>query len=234
MSIHLTPILLIASALSAASGPVWLESSWEFGTVAETQGRVGGRVRMVNTSGSPITVERVKSTCGCTSVSWPETPVLPGDTAAISFTYDPAGRPGRIDKRLKVYMEGCDTPHEIRLTGMVIPSEETLAYSYPVDCGDLRLATDMVDAGTLHPGVARHLFVYLYNRGQKPLLPSGRADDPRIKVTVTPDTLPPGESGTLVIQWLIPQGTPQGETSASVMLDGHRISLSGLVRHPGE
>lgn len=240
----LLPLLL--SAAATASMPLWLETSREFGTIAETDGPVAGSVRMVNVTDRPVTVERVKTTCGCTSVTWPEAPVEPGDTAIISFTYNPAGRPGRIDKRLKVYLEGYDDPREIRLTGLVIPSEETLSYSYPIDCGDLRLASEVVDAGVIHPGVARHLFVYLYNRGTAPIVVEGETTDTRLRVSVTPDTLQPGESGTLVIQWLIPQGTPEGEAGAELYVTAldesgmplgsstvpHRIALRGDIRQP--
>lgn len=226
--------------------PLWLETSREFGTIAETDGPVEGSVRMVNVTDRPVTVERVRTTCGCTSVTWPDAPIQPGDTATIGFTYNPAGRPGRIDKRLKVYIEGCDDPREIRLTGFVIPSEETLSYSYPIDCGDLRLGADVIDAGVIHPGVARHLFVYLYNRGAAPLIVAGETPDPRLRVSVTPDTLQPGESGTLVIQWLMPQGVSEGEASAELYVTAHdesgkptgssslphRIALRGDIRHP--
>lgn len=244
LAIFASALLGGACAAAAAPLPEWLETSWEFGTIAETAGPAQGHVRMVNTTGAPLTIERVKTTCGCTSASWPESPVQPGDTATISFAYNPAGRPGHIDKRLKVYFEGLEAPREIRLTGLVIPSEETLAYSYPVDCGELRLATDMLDAGTIHPGVARHLFVYLYNRGTAPIIPSGRSDDTAVKVTVTPDTLLPGDSGTLVIQWLIPSGATEGEAASAVTVtarDGsgapldhpalpHKIALRGDIR----
>ena len=98
-------LLLFCVAFSGYSreGIEWLSTSYDFGTFKEAEGPQTGCVRMVNHGPDETVINRVKSTCGCTVAEYTDGIIAVGDTAEVRFTYDPAGRPGRFSKSIKVY-----------------------------------------------------------------------------------------------------------------------------------
>ena len=78
-----------------------------------------GRVRFVNTGGEPVVITGARPGCGCTGVEYPHDPIEPGDTAVISFTYNPAGRPGAFEKSIRVYI-GDNTTERVMIRGTVL------------------------------------------------------------------------------------------------------------------
>ena len=69
----------------------------------------------------PVTVTRVKSSCGCTVASYSKEPVLPGKEGEVSATYN-AARQGPFNKSVNVYMSN-DSQLRLSLKGKVIAKE---------------------------------------------------------------------------------------------------------------
>lgn len=84
----------------------------------------------------------------------------------------------------------------VRLTGNVIGSSSTLKDSYPIERGDIRFQREAVSAGELKRGQARHLFINVYNQGNRPFIPQWGPLPKPLTVEFSPDTLSPGEIGT--------------------------------------
>lgn len=57
--------------------------------------------RFTNTGTEPLLVQKPKSSCGCTIPSWPNEPILPGESDVIKVTYR-TNRPGNINKTVTV------------------------------------------------------------------------------------------------------------------------------------
>lgn len=57
--------------------------------------------RFTNTGNEPLLVQKPKSSCGCTIPSWPNEPILPGETESIKVTYR-TNRVGNINKTVTV------------------------------------------------------------------------------------------------------------------------------------
>lgn len=160
-----TLIVLLAavSSLMATARVTWLEHEYDFGLMKEVAGPKTGQARFVNQGSEPVTVVEARPSCGCTGATFPEDPVAPGDTAVITFTYNPQGRPGRFDKTIKVrFADG--TRQSIRITGNVLGTEESLAQLYPVRAGALYLSEDIVNMGNVTQGRAPSAFVNAYNQ----------------------------------------------------------------------
>ena len=59
--------------------------------------------RFVNTGSHPVVILATRSSCECTSASYPMVPVLPGDTSYVRVTYNGRGRkPEFISKSVSV------------------------------------------------------------------------------------------------------------------------------------
>jgi hypothetical protein len=57
--------------------------------------------RFTNTGTEPLLVQKPKSSCGCTIPSWPNEPILPGESDVIKVTYR-TNRAGIINKTVTV------------------------------------------------------------------------------------------------------------------------------------
>lgn len=71
-----------------------------------------------NTGSSPVVVSNVRTTCGCTVPSYPETPIMPGETQEIEVKYD-TNRMGRINRFVTV-MTNIDEQIRLQITGEVV------------------------------------------------------------------------------------------------------------------
>ena len=100
--------VLILNALSclAQSGLVFDRPAWDFGTIRETDGPVTHRFVCRNEGEHPEVILQVTTTCGCTTPRYTRKPILPGEEAEITVTYDPANRPGNFSRELAVFKIG--------------------------------------------------------------------------------------------------------------------------------
>ena len=57
--------------------------------------------RFTNTGTEPLLIQKPKSSCGCTIPSWPNEPILPGESEVIKVTYR-TNRAGNINKTVTV------------------------------------------------------------------------------------------------------------------------------------
>ena len=146
--------VLILNALSclAQSGLVFDRPAWDFGTIRETDGPVTHRFVCRNEGEHPEVILQVTTTCGCTTPRYTRKPILPGEEAEITVTYDPANRPGNFSRKLAVFTADRRIAAKLRITGSVIGRPKTPEELYPIDCGDgLRLEDNF------------HAFTYIYN-----------------------------------------------------------------------
>lgn len=57
--------------------------------------------RFTNTGDAPLVIQKPKSSCGCTVPSWPDKPILPGESDVIKVTYR-TSRCGSFNKTVTV------------------------------------------------------------------------------------------------------------------------------------
>lgn len=175
----------------------WLELTYDFGTFHEAGGTQTGKVRFINRSDKPTVITRVRPSCGCTGADYPTDPIAPGDTAIVSFSYNPSRRPGSFEKTVKVFTGAESLMSVIVIKGTVIGTPATLEKDYPIEASGLRMSTGSVDVGKVASDGARHSFVRLYNSTSHPIAPTATSSDKALDITIKPETIPPGETGTV-------------------------------------
>ena len=100
-------MLLIAGAAKAQDTKTQSGSEIEFEKTVHDYGDVpyngNGECefRFTNTGDAPLLIQKPKSSCGCTVPSWPDKPILPGESDVIKVTYR-TNRPGNINKTVTV------------------------------------------------------------------------------------------------------------------------------------
>lgn len=101
----------------------WLSpTSHDFGDIVH-QKPVRFNFSFKNVSGSPITIDNVRTTCGCTTPDWQEAPIFPDSTSNITVEYD-ARDVGFFKKQIKVYLKGQRKAEKLWIEGFVEGDED--------------------------------------------------------------------------------------------------------------
>jgi hypothetical protein len=84
------------------------------------KGSDGVRVfTFTNTGKSPLIVEKVKGSCGCTVPTKPEAPIMPGETGEIKVKYD-TNRVGGFSKTVTITSNATEPTKRIKIKGIVL------------------------------------------------------------------------------------------------------------------
>jgi len=112
----------IASAQNGKKSPqaVFEKSVHEFGKIAENAGTVSCEFKFKNTGDAPLIIQRVRTTCGCTTPDYTKEPILPGKEGKITVTYSTVGRPGTFNKEITVFTNVPDSIYKLQIKGEVI------------------------------------------------------------------------------------------------------------------
>lgn len=194
-------VAVAALSVQAQARVEWLETEHDFGAFDEDCGKVSCVFKGVNRGDEPLVVLAVRTNCGCTASSVSGSSFAPGDTVAVTATYDAAGRPGRFTKR--IYVDTNTDPSRSTLTvkGSVIGAANTVRSRYPVDAGVLKLRTSVVPFGEVKKGKAKMAFIEAYNMSADSIAPSWGKLPGYITVTCAPKVVPPGERLSLSVYY---------------------------------
>lgn len=190
---------IVATPLATMASPYvhWLTETHDFGAFNETDGIVTAVFRYVNTGDSPLVITCARANCGCTTPRYNPDALAPGDTASISVSYDPSGRPGRFVK--KIFIDTNTDPHRSTLTisGTVIGAPSTLDARYPVAVGQLRLERNAALLGTVSKGHVKSVFYNIYNASTDTLRPVVTHTPRWLQASIVPPAIAPGQQATI-------------------------------------
>lgn len=99
------------------------KTEYNFGTIKEEIGAVSTKFEFSNKGDSPVIIQRVSASCGCTTPSYTKEPVLPGKKGSIDVTYSTVSRPGTFNKTITVYTNVPDTVYILTIKGNVTPRQ---------------------------------------------------------------------------------------------------------------
>lgn len=91
-----------------------------FGKVKESVGSVTCDFKFKNTGTEPIIIQRVQTTCGCTTPDYTKEPVLPGKEGVIKVTFTTTGRIGSFYKGITIFTNVPDEVYTVKIKGEVI------------------------------------------------------------------------------------------------------------------
>ncbi len=197
----LSAILCAATAVaaSATESVRWLETTHNFGAFNEEMGPVSATFRFVNTGDEPVGIVAARASCGCTAPKYSREGIAPGDTATITVTYDPAGRPGRFSKYVAVDLSFVDSRQKLIVEGTVVGTPASLSQQYPVECaGAMRLARNAALMGNITKGELKTFFLKAYNGGTDSIAPVVSGAPSYITVNVAPEKVGPGEQCSFI------------------------------------
>lgn len=71
-----------------------------------------------NPGNTPLVIQHVKTSCGCTVPEWPNKPIKPGKTSEIKINYD-TKHAGAFYKTITVFYNGKNSPATLFIKGEV-------------------------------------------------------------------------------------------------------------------
>ncbi len=189
---------LLLTAAAATAGPVarWNSVTHDFGAFDEDMGKVTSDFILVNDGDEPMMIYAARASCGCTVPSYPTEAIAPGDSAVIKVTYDPAGRPGKFSKKVKVETNCTPSQEVLTIKGVVIGAANTLRARFPIEAGALKLRNKTVTFGEVNKGRTKTSFLEGYNRSDDTIHPVVNGLPRHITTDIKPAAVPPGEQVT--------------------------------------
>ena len=187
---------------------------WNFGRIEEADGVVSHTFRYRNLSDRFVAIERVYSSCGCTTGDYSRKPLKPGGEVEFTVNFDPEGvrtRGGKVEKSVTIVFDKGRGRVELQVRGKVVPRPRSVADDYPYDLGGgVRSDANYRAFGNLPQGESRSMTLALYNGSSKPLHPSVAWEERSGLLEIhLPAEVAPGESG-LVTMTYRPDGDDYG------------------------
>jgi hypothetical protein len=138
--------------------------------VLEGQGKADHEFVFTNSSGRPVKILNVTTSCGCTTPGWSRDAVAPGKTGFVKASFDPKGRPGYFNKTLTLLTDADPNPIVLQIKGQVVfPAGEEENF-FPVAMGNLKMKSKSISMGTIYINREPVLKEFpIKNDGDKPL-----------------------------------------------------------------
>lgn len=105
------------------------QTTYDYGEIREGSDGIY-TIDFKNVGDTPIVVNRVRSSCGCTVPSWPQEPVEPGAEGEIKVKYN-TRLTGSFMKSVYVYSSAENSPVKLTVKGKVLPMERPVDTSKP-------------------------------------------------------------------------------------------------------
>lgn len=74
--------------------------------------------KFLNPGETPLIIQNVKTSCGCTVPQWSKKSIKPGESGEIEINYD-TSHPGMFSKTITVFYNGQDSPQTLTVKGSV-------------------------------------------------------------------------------------------------------------------
>lgn len=187
-------LALVVGLTSYAGAKIeWDHYRHNFGAFSEDDGKVTAVFTYYNRGDDPLLITGARANCGCTTPEYSREALAPGDSATLTVTYDPGGRPGRFEKFIFVDSNTEPRQSKLSISGVSVGNSTTIKGRYPVEAGPLRLAHPAALLGSIRRGEVKSVFEAAYNATLDTLHPVIRDVPVWLSVKAYPEVVPPGE-----------------------------------------
>jgi len=216
---------LVYTGFSQTKGPnlSFEKQVHDFGTMKEEAGTATYQFKFVNTGGTPLIIQNVRATCGCTAPDWTRQPVPPGGSGFVAATYNPAGRPGTFSKYL--YVDSNSDQGSIRLTikGEVTPKPRTIEDEYRYSMGGLRLKANHLAFGNVNNTSKKDYRLEVINSSDKSISLGFQTVPAHMDIRFVPEVLKPNEKGFIVANY-----DAAGKNDWGMVIDRVNVTVDGV------
>ena len=154
------------------------------------------RLGFTNKGDKPLHIKEVKASCGCLDVKYPQAPVAAGSRGEIVLTFD-AKLLGTFYKEVEVLTDASDTPAYIAIQGVVVTEVQDFSDEYPIDLGNVRLMTNVVEFEDVNMGDHPTAELRVLNTDHTAYRPELMHLPPYLSAQCEPEDIPAGKAGTI-------------------------------------
>ncbi|MCG8306093.1 MAG: DUF1573 domain-containing protein [Cytophagales bacterium] len=178
------------------------EETFDFGSIKEENGSVSHKFVFSNVGDTPLIIQGVRASCGCTTPAWTKEPVPPGEQGFITAKYNPKNRPGSFRKSLTVTSNADPASKVIYIKGMVETRPRTAADMYRYKIGDLRFRYQSMNMGKVTTEKPFTRSFDVYNDSENEVAFKDQVYKPEhISISFQPNVLAPKTKGKLVVTY---------------------------------
>lgn len=185
-----------------------------------------------NSGSQPLQLTEVHASCGCTHVIWPREPIAPGESAKIEALYD-AMLLGTFQKELEVYSNASAEPTYLTLQGRVVSTMEETDYTdFPIDLGNVRLSSNVVEFDDVSRGEQPVVQLQVVNMSRSSYKPEIMHLPPYLTARYLPEKLAGGRVGRILLTLNTEELKNYGLTETTVYLArkvGDRVSTENEI-----
>lgn len=188
----LTPLFLHAQTISLPSSTI------NCGQVMYKH-PVKAEFKMENTGKLPLLIRNIRTSCGCTSVTYPTDAIEPGGTFTVSAVYD-AKQMGHFQKEIGVYSNADTQPLMLTIKGVVVEEISHFDGEFPYSIGDVLADKADLLFDNVNQGEQPVEKIHIFNNGNQTVTPQLMHLPPYLKGEVKPSRVAPGRSATIFLQ----------------------------------
>lgn len=200
----LTVCFLFLAAFGHAQTKAVMEfdrNEHDFGQIIERDGNVTTVFKFENKGNSPLVINQVIASCGCTTPEYPKNPIAPGKTGEIKVTYNPLGRPGYFTKSIVVLTNGEPSRSELKIKGNTKSESLDLSVRFPINMGKIRVNKRSLDFGTVNAAANAIQRIDVLNTSTEPIILKFKGLPAHISAISEHDTIKANEIGSVYVTY---------------------------------
>ncbi|RMG65508.1 MAG: DUF1573 domain-containing protein, partial [Bacteroidetes bacterium] len=175
MKVNITSLLVLTCCLFSlplsAQNPTKIrfeETTHDFGEIPRGT-PVEHTFSFTNQSEEPVTLQRVRASCGCTTPAWTKDPIAPGATGDIKVRFN-AAAPGPFTKTVTVTYDSVERPMILYIKGKVAaPDDGGQSSTFVHQQGNLAFESVSQNVGVLDSDKERTVTFRIRNAGPLPI-----------------------------------------------------------------
>lgn len=157
---------------------------------------VTAEFEMINKSDRDVRIVQARSSCGCTTVDYPQRLISRDEKFMVSVTYD-ARMLGHFHKSVSLYVDGDDAPVMLVLKGVVVDKVVNYAGDYAYQLGELKADKNNIEFDDVNSGDMPTARIHILNPTDKVAQPTVMHLPDYLKAEVSPSKLAPGQGGVV-------------------------------------
>lgn len=194
------------------------ETSFNFGSIQEADGKAVHVFHFKNTGDSPLILTNVRAGCGCTTPEWNRQPIAPGESGNIKVSYDPRNRPGSFTKSITVNSNAANSVVSLTIRGNVTRKPASPYDRYQHQVGSVKIFNNNINFGNIKNTQQVERKLAIVNIADQPATLTATATSPAIAITVSSPSLKKGEVGHLLVKYDASQRNDWGFVSDQIQI----------------
>lgn len=164
---------------------------YDFGDIVLNSGPVSYAFTLRNDGKKPILIDRVTTSCGCTTAQWTTGTIQPGQTGNVTITYKNDEGAFPFDKSASVFLSCSERSCVLRVRGVCHDKPFVLEEVYGKKLGGkLGIKNEEVNGGVLEQDGQRSECFLVANLTDKPVILDFSNTPKQVKIRNLPLTIP--------------------------------------------